>query len=167
MRTALEADPQKLDEHERDFVSIVREHGWHQMNVWGEEEAPGFSYTTGFWLLGFPEIIVFSMERENASAVLWSMYNAQKSGEAYPMNTPVCDILTNVPVCLLPVDRQRYAEYLGWSRWFYGNDTFPCLQLVWPSREGVFPWHPGFPTDLAEHQPDLSEAAWAGLRKQS
>lgn len=166
MNTALDADPQEHDEHERNFVRIIRKHGWHQMNVWADEGGPGFSYTTGFWLLGFPEIVVFSMERENASGLLWNMFEEQKVGMTYPVGTPVRDILSNVPVCLFPIARRHYAEHLGWSRWFYGNDTFPCLHLVWPSRDGVFPWQTGFPSDLAGYQPDLTEAGWdlAGRR---
>jgi hypothetical protein len=163
MRTALDAPFDKLDEHERTFVSIIREHGWHRMNVLEHEAGPGFNYTTGFWLAGFPEIIVFAMKPEIASDVLWDMYRSQKSGQGYPATIVTDDIFANLPACLLPVSKRHYREYLGWNRWFYGGDSFPCLQLVWTDREGKFPWQPGFSFELDGLQPDISDGPWAGL----
>ena len=30
---------------------------------------------------------------------------------------------------------------MGTARWFYGGSDFPLYQLVWPSRDGYFPWN--------------------------
>lgn len=163
MFTALDADPSKLDEHERDFVGIIREHGWHHMRIAADDEGPDFGYTTGFWLAGFPEIIVFSMKKQIASDVLWDMFRSQKSGQTYPATTVTNELFANLPACLIPVSKGNYREYLGWSRWFYGNDSFPCLQLVWTDREGNFPWQPDFSSEFDGLQPDLSDGNWAGL----
>jgi hypothetical protein len=163
MRTALDADIEKLDEHERTFVNIIREYGWHRTNVLEHETGPGFNYTTGFWLAGFPEIIISVMKPEIASDVLWDMYRSQKSGQSYPAAIVTNDIFANLPACLLPVSKRHYREYLGWNRWFYGGDSFPCLQLVWTDREGNFPWQPGFSSEFEGLQPDLTDGDWAGL----
>ena len=163
MRTALDADPGKLDADDREFVSIVREHGWHHMTVAPDEAGPGFSYTTGFWLSGFPEIIVFAFKQEIASDVLWHMFRSQKSGNSYPVSVVTNDIFDNLPACLLPVSTRNYPDYLGWNRWFYGGDTFSCLQLVWTDREGRFPWQAGFASEFEGKQPDLTDGGWAGL----
>lgn len=163
MLSALDADPKKLDEHEQNFVRIVRKHGWHQMTVSADEEGPGFTYTTGFWLLGFPEVVVFSLKPENASAILWDMFNSQKAGKAYPTSAVLNDVFADLPAYLLPVGKKHYREHLGWSRWFYGNDAFPCLQLIWPDRDSIFPWEKNFSSELVGDQPDLSEGNWSGL----
>ena len=163
MRTALDADAEKLDEHEREFVNIVREHGWHRMNVFEDEEGPGFNYTTGFWLAGFPEIIVFAMKPEIVSHVMWELYRSQKSGRSYPEAAITNEIFANLPACLLPVSKKHFREYLGWSRWFYGGDSFACLQLVWSDRQGNFPWHQDFSSEFDGLQPDLSDGQWAGF----
>ena len=79
MRTALDAPLSALDEHERKFVANIRTHGWHDMRVAPDEEGPGFSYTTGFWLtLGVPEVIVFSLKP--AHDVLWDVFRDIKAG---------------------------------------------------------------------------------------
>jgi Domain of unknown function (DUF4262) len=167
MRTALDANVEKLDEHERTFVNIIRQHGWHRMNVLQDEAGPGFNYTTGFWLAGFPEIIVFAMKPEIASDVLWDMFRSQKSGQSYPTATVTNEIFADLPACLLTVSKRHYREYLGWNRWFYGGDSFPCLQLVWTDREGNFPWQSGFSSEFDGLQPDLSEGDWTALGLQS
>lgn len=167
MHTALDAATEKLDEHERTFVSIIREHGWHRMNVFADISGPDFVYTTGFWLIGFPEIIVFSMKPEIAGDVLWDMFRSIKAGQTYPTATMTNDVFANLPAYLLPVSKRHYREHLGWSRWFYGGDSFPCLELVWADRDGSFPWQSGFSSEFVGLQPDLTEKDWAGLGTRS
>jgi hypothetical protein len=43
MFTALDAPPEMLDQHEKNFVAIVREHGWIDTQVAPEGDNPGFS----------------------------------------------------------------------------------------------------------------------------
>jgi hypothetical protein len=161
MRTALDAPLDALDDHEKDFVSNIREHGWFRTSVFAEDGHVGFSYTTGLWLtLGFPEIIVFSLKTETAHSILWDVFRDVKSGKRPPIGKPT-DIFANMDGVLFPVDHEHYAEHLGWSRWFYGGDDFPCLQLVWPDTRGVFPWQPGAEERFREDQPDLTTKGWA------
>ncbi|AMU18382.1 hypothetical protein BJL96_15195 [Burkholderia cenocepacia] len=49
----------------------------------------------------------------------------------------------------------HYEAHLGWNRWFYGNDAFPCVQLLWPDRNGIFPWQPEADDALNAAQPRL------------
>ena len=61
---------------------------------------------------------------------------------------------------VFPVAKRHYANHLGWSRWFYAGDDFPCQQIVWPDRAGLFPWEAGFDPTFANKQPDLTEHGW-------
>lgn len=161
MITALDAPDAALDAHERNFVSNIRKHGWVGTGVAAEAGFAGFSYTTGFWVtLGVPEIIVFSLSRETAHAVLWDLFNEMKAGKRQPVRAPT-RVFGNSDGVFFPVNRQRYADHLGWSRWFYGNDDFPCWQLVWPDKDGRFPWQPGVDEAVRADQPDLSAGGWA------
>lgn len=40
------------------------------------------------------------------------------------------------------MDLKFYEEHLGQALWLYKNleNSFPCLQLVWPDRAGYMPW---------------------------
>jgi hypothetical protein len=159
--TALDADPATLDEHERKFVANVREHGWFRTGVFAEEGLPGFSYTTGFWVSAqMPEIIIFSIKDAIAHDVLWDLFRDCQSGVKHPVSVRTDQLFANLPAYLFPVARKHYREHLGWSRWFYGGDEFPCLHLVWPDPKGVFPWEPGFDERFRSDQPDLTERGW-------
>jgi hypothetical protein len=165
MSTALDADPKRLDQHEQKFVQRIREHGWVGTHVMPDDDKPGFSYTTGFWLkFSFPEVILFSMSRDNAHDTFWTIYRELESGRRFPVGEPTGEIFESAAAVLLPVSLEQYPSHLGWSRWFYGNDNFECLELVYPDRGGEFPWTPGASVDFRTAQPDLTAGNWSGLR---
>jgi hypothetical protein len=164
MRTALSSPDAALDDQERNFVAIIREDGWFLTSVLADADQPGFSYTTGFWVtLGLPELIVFGLKPEIAHAVLWDVFRDLKAGKTLPVRTRLNDVFGNHQACLFLMGKAHYPEHLGWSRWFYAGDEFPCLQLVWPDRSGVFPWETGFDATMAGLQPDVSEDGWNEL----
>ncbi len=161
MRSALDAPIESLDQNERVFVSNVREHGWFRTSVFEDEVGPGFSYSTGFWISSHqPELIMFSMKPEIVHEVFWSLFGAGDAIRTLPVGTRTDTIFANLPAYAFPVAEKFYSDYLGWSRWFYGGNNFPCLQIVWPDRGGVFPWEVGFDTDFERAQPDLTEHGW-------
>jgi Domain of unknown function (DUF4262) len=165
MRTALDAEPAQLDKHEQRFVEQIRKHGWFCTHVASDNEGPGFTYTTGFWLkFNFPELILFSLARPVAHDTFWHMYRELEAGRHFPVGEPLDRIFRNVAAVLLPVSPQQYRPHLGWSRWFYGSDDFPCLQLVFPDSSGQFPWSPTSSERFRTIQPDLTSGNWSWRR---
>lgn len=165
MKTALELDGAELDPADREFLAQIREHGWFGTRVVDlEKQETDFTYSTGFYhSLGHPEIIVFSLPKQVSHDILWDIYRDIREGNVPKPETRLPGIFGNHQAVLLPVSRDFYAEYLGWSRWFYRGDDFPCLQLVWPDRAGLFPWQSEFDPAFARDQPDLTGGRWAGL----
>jgi hypothetical protein len=164
MHTALDAPEDRLDDQGRSFVARLREHGWFRTNVFEDEEGPGFSYTTGFWVgAKAPEVIVFSLETQTAHDVLWDVYRDLTAGVVFPVGERLSNVFANTEAVFLPVAKTFYRDYLGWSRWFYGGDDWPCVQLVWPDGEGAFPWEAGFEARLAGSQPNLTGAPWPAI----
>jgi hypothetical protein len=164
MNTALLAPETALDEGKRKFVSNIREHGWFRTRIFAEGDQPEYSFTTGFWVtLGQPELIVFGLKSEIAHAVLWDVFRNFKAGQQLATRSRTDAVFANLPACLYTVDKKFYPEFLGWSRWFYAGDDFPCLQLVWPDSEGIFPWEPNFDPSMAGLQLDVSEGGWGEL----
>ena len=159
--TALDASPDVLDESEGSFVAKIREHGWFRTNVFGDDEGPGFSYTTGFWVsANEPEVMIFSTKGEIAHDVCWDLFRDAQSGKSLPIGARTDAVFANLPAYAFRVAKGYYRDFLGWSRWFYGGDDFPCLQIVWPDRAGRFPWEPEFDAEFEPDQPDLSERGW-------
>ena len=163
MFTALDAPPSALDPGETTFITKLREHGWCITNVFADKEGPGFAYTTGFWVsVGAPEVIVFSLEANIAHTILWEIYRGLKSGRQLLVGQRVAEVFLTGDAMFLPVGDSQYPNYLGWSRWFYGGDQFPCVQLVWPDTNETFPWEPGYEQRFTKSQPDLTGGDWLG-----
>jgi hypothetical protein len=163
MATALDAPEGTLDEAETAFVSMIREHGWFRTSVFDDGSGPAFSYTTGFWhTLKAPEIIVFSLPNEVAHEVLWDLYRDFASGVVFHMGRRLSNVFADTEAVFLPVAEASYPAHVGWSRWFYGDDGWPCWQLVWPDGAGRFPWEPGF-EDGPYRQPNLTGRPWPSI----
>ena len=158
--TALDADASGFDDSEKNFVAKIRKHGWFDTQVLGDEQGPGFSYTTGFLLQGSPEFITFSMKRDITHDVYWDLFRDAQSGRGFQAGVRSIGVFANLPVYFFNVAERHQREYLGWSRWFYGTEIVPTLHLVWPDRDGVFPWEDGFDETFRIDQPDLTEAGW-------
>jgi hypothetical protein len=156
--TALDADPARLDAHEQNFVEEIRRHGWFAIHVSADDDRPGFAYTTGFWLkFQFPELIVFELAPRVAQDTFWHTYRELEAGKRFGIGKREHGIFENVPAVLLPVSQQHHRSYLGWTRWFYGNDEFQSLQLVY---RGHFPWSEQASLDFRAGQPDLTAGNW-------
>src|SRR5690349_891478 len=132
MLTALDAAPDALDASEQAFVAKIREHGWFRTNVFGDEQGPGFSFSTGFWVsANHPELMIFSTKSETAHDIFWDLFRDAKSGKSLSVRRRTYAVFANLPAYAFPVGKKYYRDFLGWSRWFYGSDAFRCLQIVW------------------------------------
>ncbi|UIJ45278.1 DUF4262 domain-containing protein [Sphingomonas cannabina] len=161
MLTALDAPDEALDSAEQSFVAKIREHGWFRTGVFADADGLGFSYTTGFWRnAGHPELIMFGMKDETAHDIFWDLYRGAVAGIDLPVGKRAEGIFGNAPAYVFPVAKRHYKDHLGWSRWFYAGDEFPCLQIVWPDRTGLFPWEDQFDRSFENSQIDLTERGW-------
>ena len=161
MLTALDVPEASLNDAEKNIVAKIREHGWFCTSVIAEEGYLGFSYTTGFWKsLGAPEIVVFSLPSETAHDLLWNAYRYIKDMSFLPIGSRTSVLAERFDLTFLPVRREEYQNYILSSRWFYGSEDFPCIQMIWPDTANLFPWQSGFDSRFAADQPDLSIDGW-------
>jgi hypothetical protein len=145
-------------DHEADEILFrnVREHGCHIVGV--GDGNPAFSFSIGLALnYSHPEIIIFGMDPRKAAQIINIVCDEAAKGRKYADGDVSSDILVNGNVCFVEVPLQHYREYLGTAIWFYSHSPrpFPCLQLVWPDREGLFPWETGFDPVMKADQPIL------------
>lgn len=164
MKTALDADPSRLNADESNFISKIREHGWFGTHVAAEGTAGPFSYSTGFQVApGVPEVIVVGLPQETAHTMLWEVFTQAKAGLKLEPLKPYDQFIEGLNVYFQPVARRFYADYLGWNGWFYGGEAFDCLQMIWPDQAMRFPWQATFDQRFKGLQPDLSDSNWNGL----
>jgi hypothetical protein len=137
-----------LDQEDAHIAQTIRAHGWVVQHV-GPGDDPGeppFAYTIGLFGLGHPELVVVGLGSGPASAILQAVAGLVRDGR---------DL---VPGELLTVgDRARQLVpevcpdpgdvVLGANRFYRRppEHSVPALQLAWCSRDGAFPWDPGWP----------------------
>jgi hypothetical protein len=150
--------PKPEEEADKTLIENVRERGCHILGVAGDKDEPPFSFSIGLALnYGQAEIVIFGMDPRKAAQIINIVRDDAAKGKKYADGDVSSDILLNVNVCFVQVPLQLYDKYLGTAIWFYRKSPrpFPCLQLVWPDREGRFPWETGFDPSMKRDQPTL------------
>lgn len=148
------------DSSEQKVLDDVARHGWHCIHVLAEGDQPSFSYTIGLYhRFEYPELLIYGLPREIAHQVLAIAAEAAASGQALDTSRPTDELLNGYTCMFVDVPVSQYAEHVGFARWYYEGDAFPVRQIVWPSREGLYPWHEEAPAKFRQHQPVLGVPA--------
>lgn len=136
----------------------VRGSGWHCQYVFPREGEAGssFTYTVGFRERGWPELIIFAVPAKVGHNLL---SNARKLFEESgpPPNGWSTDNIANMPTYFREVDPEAAcANHLCFARSYYGQ-TLPerVMQVIWPDREGLFPWEADADMQLHRRQCEL------------
>lgn len=153
MRTRTEG----LTAADQKLLDDVEEYGVHIVHVAEDDDgAPGFSFTVGLWeTFQQPEVLVFGLAEEVAHDLLNALADEAAEDRKFLAGTRHDDVLVGYPVRFLDVPKARYDDYLGSAVWAYEGDGFPCVQLVWPDKQGRWPWEPGVREGFADAQPVL------------
>jgi hypothetical protein len=143
--------------HRIEMLTNIRRDGYHKMGVFSETEGePEFSYTVGlFHTYEHPEVIIFGLEINAEFAVLHTVQELVANGMMFSHGDESFEVLDGTSVVFVDFSRVKYDEYLGQAENFYQSDDFPVLMLVWPDRDGVFPWSDGAADWLKRRQPAL------------
>ena len=146
-------------EAKKQIVSDVKQYGFHVAIIPGDGYSPAFAYTIGlFKTYGYPELICFGLNHDLMHSMFWTakeLFDKQPSPDlsiGYP------DFVGDFDVRFLRVDKARYADYFGYSHWFYEGWDFPVLQIVWPDKQALFPWEEDFNPDWKSGQPLLDRS---------
>jgi hypothetical protein len=149
-----------VEQHFAKLRSIIKRNGVAFQGVFAVREGEHtFCYTLGLQHHDLPELIMFGLPFKVMQQCLQTAYNLLVvEGRPVAVGVPVEDIAT-LPVVLIPVTDDMVREYFGIARRFFRRDTFPALQVVWPDRNGAFPWQPGFEKKFLASQPLLSDTS--------
>ena len=64
-------------------------------------------------------------------------------------------LLDGFQVTFRPVPMDHAVAHFGWAFWYYDGETFPTLQLVYPSTAGIWPWDANASDSFRADQPVL------------
>ena len=141
---------------ELQLLEDVAELGVHIVHVPGEHAESGFTFSVGLWEnFDHPEVIVFGLPQEIAHELVNVIADEVSEGRQFLAGTKHEGILEGYPVRFFEVPKARYAEFLGSAMWAYEGDDFPAVQLVWPDKQGRWPWDPDARERFSTSQPVL------------
>jgi hypothetical protein len=154
--------PKPENRGEQDTLRIIREHGCMNLSIpWGEKQPP-FSFSIGLFAnYDHPELILFGMRGENASAIINEVRDHVRAGRKFADGDISDEILADdYKVCFWTVPLMVYPRYLGRALWFYEKcpAVFPCLQIIWQDANRRFPWEAECEPEVKEDQPLLKKA---------
>jgi hypothetical protein len=131
------------DDNDRKLLSDVAQYGWHIPHIFADETGPCYSFSVGFYLkFGHPEILVMGLSQPVAHKFINLIGGHLMTGRVFHPRERTDVLAQGFECCFIPIATEHYQEYLGYDIWFYRSlkQPFPALQLVWPDKQGRFPW---------------------------
>jgi len=141
---------------------MIRRHGWMVQSVSPTQEQPGISYnySIGLHAKGLPEILVIGLPLQIGHALVNDIVKLVMARKTMG-STFVGDIAhPKWPTHFFLIEAQsdKAAEYaLGADARSDGVAKY--IQIVWPDKEGRFPWNPDATPEFRDAQPVLGAVA--------
>jgi hypothetical protein len=118
------------------------------------DSKPQIVYTIGLWhTYRHPELVVFAIPPRQAQIILNMFAEIIKAHGRLKTDQPYADI-ASMPTMFRDASPAKVRPYIGGCTNFYTVQV-PFMQLVWPDRQGRFPWHPLYDRHFDRLQPRL------------
>lgn len=138
----------------------IAKFGLQVIMVNSSDYSPSFSYSIGlFDTYKQPEIICFGLPDTIAHEIINDVAALIKQGETIKTYSDYSGIFKDSRAIFLPVDERNIPDYLGAAINYYGETTFPAVQLIWTDRNNKFPWEENFEEKFLHIQPLLDRNA--------
>jgi hypothetical protein len=146
-------------------IRDVEARGWHVIRVPEQGNTPGWAFSIGLHH-GFahPEIIVFGLPLDVMQNLIDRIGSDVARGVEYAAHSTSNRIIEGYTCDFRPVARCWYEPLLGYACWFYGGDSFPVVQCLWPDHGNRLPNHPDFDGELISLQPLLEHESPTAAR---
>jgi hypothetical protein len=130
--------------------------GWHSVTIAERNDQPGWAFTIGLQCsFDHPEVVTFGLPGEANREVVERVARSVADGDAHLAGSTCDTILPGLPCEFRAVARIWYETLLGYATWYYGDQDFPVVQILWPDRDNRLPYDSDFDPDLVGLQPLL------------
>ena len=146
-----------MTDHDKLFSNIddhIKQYGCSIIAT--ETDGTSMSYTVGLSDSGLPEILVFGLPPAAAHVILNDAAKLLKE-DKLPLDTPIPE-LASLPFVCKQVPAERGVGYVNVAITRAGKPV-NLIQLVWPDKDGHFPWQEKFDTKLRQLQFSLYQQA--------
>jgi len=142
------------------LLADISEPGWTVIGVFpneGVENQYCFAYTIGLYKnYGHPEIIMTGLQIPTMHSILNIAGTQIKKSQAFNPEDRFANLISKFDVKFAWVDKKYYVSHLGQAQWYYENDDFSTMQLIWPDADGKFSDEEGFEEEYRDYQPMLT-----------
>lgn len=133
-------DQPTWDDGDIELVGHVQDFGWHVAWIEAEGTTPAWAFTVGLThTFGHPEIAMFGLQSQVMANCLNLVGEQIRGGDPLVPDEPRDRVFAKYPAIPKSVDLSWYRDLFGYAVWFAQGPP-PFLQLLWPDREGRFPW---------------------------
>ncbi|MDO8331358.1 MAG: DUF4262 domain-containing protein [Fluviicoccus sp.] len=153
--------PAPEDPHDEKLLADVEQYGLHILGIFAEDNEPEYAFSVGlYYRYRHPEILLIGLNSNTAKDLINDVAALIQEGATFQPGNIYDEIIRGYPVTFIAVDFAHYREYLGYANWFYRSlpAPYPALQMVWPDKEGRFPWQSGYDESFRHVQPLLGSA---------
>jgi Domain of unknown function (DUF4262) len=140
-----------IEDWRRRQEDIIDTVGWAVTHVLPTDDDPDttarFAYTVGLTAHGYPELLIAGLPPEIAHELLNDLAGrVYDKAERFIHGQRITDLIAGYDAVIV---RGPATDDLlpGAAFARYGKDRVQLQQIVWPDREGRFPWQPGYAFD--------------------
>jgi len=138
----------------------IADRGWHVVTVTELSDRPGWAFSIGLQRsFGHPEVVAFGLPEAANREVVDRVARDVAHGTAHTAGSACDTILSGLRCEFRSVARAWHGPLLGYATWYYGDEDFSAVQLLWPDRDDRLPDRADFDPDLAGLQPLLEHAS--------
>ncbi len=149
----------ELTPEQKQILVDIAEVGVHIVHVQKSAAWPLHSYSVGLThSFQQPEVIVFGLPADAATSLIDSVADEAGDGRRFEPGSQHDGLLHNYPVRFATVSSARVAELMPKAAWANGGDV-AAVQLVWPDKQGRWPWQDDVREKFAGLQPVLERFA--------
>lgn len=149
-------DNTSWDSGQQKVVADVERYGWHVRKISEDGSTPGWAFTVGLWhTFGHPEVAMFGLRVPDMGLWLDAVGEQVRRRDPMIADEHRLGILENHPVLARRVHASWYPDLFNDLNWFAQQALVPILQVVWPDREGRFPWEESSGQRCRVDQPQL------------
>lgn len=136
----------------------IASHGWSVVKIEPDAVGPGFAYTIGLQeRFGHPEVIVVGLPTALAHRLINEVGEAIRMGSRYAAGQRYDDVLREHAVTFRAVPDYQLAAYCGSAQRHYKGHALRVVQLIYPDRQGKWPWAEDVTPTFRAGQPVLAD----------
>lgn len=131
------------NDYARELMHNIETYGFQVTSVFDPKgKDPNFAYSIGIQkTTGKPEMIVFGMPPRTAHYLISTYFEQAKAGRRFVPSRPYGGFSKEHRVFVQPVLRGKYAHYMAAADGYYGERGYQAVQLIYPDKQGRWPWN--------------------------